>query len=122
MKKILYKSLLYMITAVLASAVLFSCGEKDLTHEQKEELYGYYWESVADILQFTSDGRLLRNFEEKSTSDSRYTVSDGKITMYSENAPEDSMTFEFEMADGKIKIGELEYSKYQKIPDTAGQD
>ncbi len=112
------KRILYILAALLVSAILFSCGGKDLSNEQKTELYSYYWESDVDIMQFTKNGKILRNFEFEHESDSRYTITDGKIKMYSESAPEDALIFDFEMSEDTLKIGELEYKKYQKIQET----
>lgn len=112
------KRILYILAALLVSAILFSCGGKDLSNEQKTELYSYYWESDVDIMQFTKNGKILRNFEFEHESDSRYTITDGKIKMYSESAPEDALIFDFEMSEDTLKIGELEYVKYQKIDET----
>lgn len=68
-----------------------------------------------DIMQFTRDGKILRSFEFDHESVSYFKLSDGKITMYAEGDIENGLTFDYELRDDKLYIGELEYRKYQKV-------
>ncbi len=100
---------------------MVSCGGGKISDKDLDELCSWYWESYVDVMRFTEDGKILRNFQFLHESDSRYTITDTEITMYSKDFPEDAMTFEYRLEDGKLYIGELEYSKYQKVTEEEKQ-
>ena len=91
-----------------------SCGNS-LSDKDFDELCSWYWESYVDVMRFTEDGRILRNFQLVHESDSRYTVTKNEIKMYPEDLPEDAMTFPFRLEGDKLYIGEVEYTKYQEV-------
>ena len=91
-----------------------SC-ENSISDKDFDELCSWYWESYVDVMRFTEDGKILRNFQFIHESDSRYTVTKNEITMYSEDFPEDAMTFPLRLEDDKLYIGEVEYTKYQEV-------
>lgn len=91
-----------------------SC-QNSISDKDFDELCSWYWESYVDVMRFTEDGKILRNFQFIHESDSRYTVTKNEITMYSEDFPEDAMTFPFRLEDDKLHIGEVEYTKYQEV-------
>ena len=112
------KKLLCLIFSLIMTVAAVSCGNGGkLSDEELQELCSWRWESVVDVMQFTHDGRILCNFQFLHESDSRYSIEDGKITMYSEAFPEDAMTFDFRMEDGKMYIGEVEYRKLEEVED-----
>ncbi|MBR5309007.1 MAG: hypothetical protein IKU43_09560 [Clostridia bacterium] len=113
------KKIICLLLCVIFASSFVSCGKKSKDNEIDEELYNWYWESYVDILQLTRDGKILRNFEMPHESVSRYSISDGKIRMYVEDAEDEAIVFDFRMEDDKLYIGELEYTKYQEITSTA---
>ncbi len=114
------KKLLCMFLCLVCTISTTSCGGK-ISDKELDELCGWYWESYVDVMRFTEDGKILRNFEFLHESISRYTITDKEITMYTEDFPEDAMTFEYRLEDDKLYIGEVEYSKYQKVTEEEKQ-
>lgn len=109
------KRLICIFGCILCVFTTFSCGSNKISEKDLDELCSWYWESSVDVMRFTEEGRILRNFQFLHESDSRYTVTDKEITMYSEAFPEDAMTFPYRLENGKLYIGELEYTKYQEV-------
>jgi len=113
------KKLIYFVICIICVLSIVSCGKRSdnkISAEIKNELCSYYWESVVDVMQFTEDGKILRNFESPLMSDSMYRLSGNTITMYTVGSPEDGMTFEFKIRDDKLYIGDVEYVKRAEVP------
>ena len=111
------KKYLCALLCILCSFTFFACG--DSSSEDLDVLTEYYWESYVDILQFTREGKILKNFQADYESVSYFKLSDGKITMYTDTGVENGLTFDYELSDDKLYIGELEYRKYKKVSDIA---
>lgn len=115
------KRLMCFILAWICLFSVVSCGNGNET-EVKKELCSWYWESVVDILQFTEDGKILRNFEPDHESDSRYKIEKDSITMYTDGNEQDGITFKFRLDKDKLYIGEAEYTKYRKVKNVGSTD
>lgn len=108
------KKIICMFICVVCLATSVSCGNS-ISQKDLDELCSWYWESYVDVMRFTEDGRILRNFQFLHESDSRYTVTDKEMTMYLEGFPEDAMTFQYRLEDDKLYIGDVEYKKYKEV-------
>lgn len=115
------KKLLCIFICTITAILSASCNGS-IAPEKKDELCSWYWESYVDVMRFTDDGRILRNFQLLCESDSRYTVTGKEITMYLTDFPEDAMTFSYRFEDDKLYIGDVEYRKYKEVTEAEKEE
>ncbi len=106
------KKLICITIAVFSVFALLSCGARK---RNANRICDYIWESKNDILQFTKDGKILRNFQSPEESSSYYKISENKINMYTEEGEEFGIVFDYKFQDDKLYIGKAEYSPYARV-------
>ena len=97
------------LAAVLAATVcLTACGQTAL----RQKLCDGAWVSSVDVLEFTSEGRVLHNFESPEDSVSYYKLDGKKINLYTEEGEEYGMTFDISIEGDTLMLGKVEYTRY----------
>ncbi len=99
------KRIICFALALTFALALASCNRSD-----KKRLCANSWESSVDVLTFTEGGKVLRNFESEEDSVSYYKLSNGKITLYTEEGEAFGVTFDYSFDGENFILGKALYT------------